>query len=367
MELRARPARDLQSVTSEIGGSRRAMNLLKYLCLNCHENQWRTYSTFWQCENCGQQYPCVKGVPRLYRESHVGAKDKALRDFFYNGLLGRYYQHIMPFLALPVRPAYKKGWLVYTLIVASLLTLIGYVVYLLVGLARGTHALSVLDIITVLIVLTVGYFFARHRYLLYLLVLAVPVKISLLFTKFRPRATFAELHANLIAQLSQRKERLQVLDISTGTCNSLFRHGWMKLDADYTGLDLSETMLLQGLDFMTAERVPMDFVLGDAVELPFSSETFDVVLNYGALNGYSDAAQALAEMARVAKPGGLVLVLDEQLYDEASAVERLYFRRVLSSHNVHHRCPVELLPPELARAEVHQVYHFYYLCLGYKQ
>ncbi len=343
------------------------MNLSKYRCLNCHANEWHTFTTYWQCTQCEQQYPCVKGVPRLYLENRVGQQDRALRDYFYNGLLGRYYQHIMPFLALPVRPAYKQGWLVYSLVCGALLGLIGYVSYRLVQLAQGARALSLLDIVVVVLLGAVSLFFAKHRYLLYLFILAVPVKLSLRGTKFRPRATFTEIHAGLIAELQQRQGKLQVLDISTGTCNSLYRHGWMKLDAEYTGLDLSETMLLQGLDFMAAERVPMDFVLGDAVQLPFQAETFDVVLNYGALNGYSDAAGALAEMARVAKSGGLVLVLDEQLYEAASAVERLYFRRVLSNHNVYHRFPVELLPPALAQAEVHQVYHFYYLCAGYKQ
>ena len=48
-----------------------------------------------------------------------GKQDKELRDKFYNGFLGTYYQHVMPFLSLPVRPAksYWKGWLVYFLII----------------------------------------------------------------------------------------------------------------------------------------------------------------------------------------------------------------------------------------------------------
>src|SRR6202007_1664770 len=99
---------------------------------------------------------------------------------------------------------------------------------------------------------------------------------------------------------------------------------------DYIGLDLSETMLLRGLDFMTQKQVPMDFVIGDATRLPFESETFDVVLNYGALNAYTDPKRALEEMARVAKPRALVLFYDEQLYDSASLIEKIYFRRVLS-------------------------------------
>jgi ubiquinone/menaquinone biosynthesis C-methylase UbiE len=141
----------------------------------------------------------------------------------------------------------------------------------------------------------------------------------------------------------------------------------MKLDAEYVGLDLSETMLLQGLRFMTEKQVPIDLVLGSATQLPFQSDTFDVALNYGALNGYTDPKAALEEMARVTKVGGLVLFLDEQLYESASFVEKVYFHKVLSSHNAIHHCPVELLPPSLGEVTVHQIYHFYYLCTCYKK
>jgi ubiquinone/menaquinone biosynthesis C-methylase UbiE len=141
----------------------------------------------------------------------------------------------------------------------------------------------------------------------------------------------------------------------------------MKLDAEYFGLDLSETMLGQGVALMASNNVPMTFVLADAQELPFVSESFDIVLNYGAINGYGDPKRAMAEMARVTKPGGLVLFLDEQLYERATLVERLYFQTVLSSHNVIHRCPVEFLPDDIEQVKVHQIYQFYYLCTAVKR
>jgi ubiquinone/menaquinone biosynthesis C-methylase UbiE len=342
------------------------MDLSKYECPVCAQNRLRVFPTFWQCEGCGEKYATVRGVPKLYREKDVGQRDRALRDFFYNGFLGKYYQHVMPFLALPVRPGYGNGWLVYALIMAALLGLLGYVVNFFFF-ARRWSSPGVLDLAVLLLFAGVTYFLLRHRYLLYLLLLAIPVKISLLFTRFKPVEAFPAIHARHIKELLQSTGRLQVLDVSTGSCNSLYRHGWMKLNADYTGIDLSETMLLQGLDFMNQQGIPMDLVLGDAMRLPFAAETFDVVLNYGALNGYTDSGKALAEMARVTKPAGLVLFLDEQLYPEASLVEKIYFQRVLSSHNIIHHCPVELMPASLDEVEVHQVYHFYYLCTAYKK
>jgi len=337
------------------------MTLSKYQCPRCHASDWRTYTSFWQCEPCGHQYPCTGGIPRLYVEKEVDQRDRALRDYFYNGLLGRFYRQMMPFLALPVRPGYWRGWLTYWLIIVALLGLIGLIGYRIVSLVQGNPILPAIDLPTLLVAVILITFFARHRYLLWLLLLSVPTWLSLRSTKFRATTSFAEVHRHFIDELAARGEKLQVLDISTGTCNSLYRHGWMELDAEYTGLDLSETMLLQGRDFMAERRVPMDFVLGDAMQLPFAPDSFDVVLNYGALNGYGDTGRALAEMARVAKPGGLILILDEQLYPQATAIEHLYFHKVLSSHDIHDRFPVELLPPALTDVEVRQIYHFYYL------
>ena len=71
-------------------------------------------------------------------------------------------------------------------------------------------------------------------------------------------------------------------------------------------------------------------------------------------------------MTRVARPGGLLLFLDEQLYDAATPVERAYFMKVLSSHNVIHHCPVEAFPEALTEVRMSQVYQFYYLCTARK-
>lgn len=343
------------------------MNLSKYQCPSCKKSALVSGPTLWTCQSCGQKYPCVNGIPRLYLESALGKRDKQLRDKFYNGFLGTYYQHVMPFLSLPARPAraYWKGWLIYLLLVLFILSLL---VYLIASTpTRGPWASIFIQIILIAVFSAICLFFYRHRYLLYLFILAVPVKLSLLLKRFRPAQSFQEIHANVLKDLKDRGERLQLLDISTGTCNSLYRHGWMNLNADYTGLDLSETMLLQGQKLMAERQVPIELVMGDATRLPFENETFDIVLNYGALNGFTDPKLALEEMARVTRKSGLVLFLDEQLYESATAVERLYFRKVLSSHNVIHRCPVELIPASLSDITVHQVYHFYYICTCYKR
>jgi ubiquinone/menaquinone biosynthesis C-methylase UbiE len=310
---------------------------------------------------------CVQGVPQLLVDQDLSRTDRWLRDYFYNGFLGRFYQFIMPFLTLPARPLKVawRDWVIYFVVVGALLAdallLLGFV------LNFGTRRLGALEVSAILFGLAACWFFSRHVYLFALLLLAIPVKLSLLATRFRPERTFIDVHSDWVGRFQQRQGKLRVLDISTGTCNSLFRHGWMKLNAEYVGLDLSQTMLLQGLEFMSRERIPVDFVIGDAQHLPFAPASFDIVLNYGALNGYADAKMALAEMARVVKDDGLVLFLDEQLYEGASFLERLYFRLVLSSHNVIHACPTDLIPADLTEVTVRQIYQFYYLCTCVKR
>jgi SAM-dependent methyltransferase len=350
-------------VAGALANSRAMPSTSPYRCVMCSGSRWSTSPTLWRCTTCGHGYPCRNGIPALYVEEQLGDNDRVLRDRLYNGFLGRYYQHVMPFLSLPVRPARASwtGWVAFALIVGSLVASTAS----LVGMVLGPEPLQpgTVQVAAVAWLLVAGWLLARHPYLFYLLVLAIPVRVSSLLRPFRPTQSFAAVHARIMRELAAR-EHLQVLDICTGTGNSLYRHGWMALDAAYTGLDLSATMLRQGQQLMAERGVAIDLVQGDAARLPFRSQVFDVVLDYGAVNGFADPKVALAEMARVAKPGGVMLFLDEQLDGSASWVERLYFRKVLSSHNVVHHCPVESLPATLKDVEVHQVYRFYYLCVA---
>lgn len=335
----------------------------KYRCPQCQGADFEVASTRWTCAGCQRGYPCLAGMPRLFLEERLGSHDRKLRDTFYDGLFGRFYQVMMPIIVMPVRPwsmawpywlAYVGVWILGLALAVSAAIMIG---------ATGRLGAAVAAL--ALLALLIG-FLIRNRYLGWLMLLAAPLKWVQSRKPYKPTETFGEVHARVLAKLKARPGRLQVLDVSTGSCNSLYRHGWMDLDADYTAIDLSETMLKKGSEMMAANGVDVDLVLGDAVDLPFQSEQFDVVLSYGAVNGLTDPAKAIAEMARVAKPGGVLLFLDEQVYGSANALERTYFHRVLSSHNVIHHCPVEAFPPSLTEVVVSQVYQFYYICTARK-
>jgi SAM-dependent methyltransferase len=72
-------------------------------------------------------------------------------------------------------------------------------------------------------------------------------------------------------------------------------------------VDLTREMLAAGV---AAGQRNVVFVEGDATALPFADEQFDVVVCRFAFHHIDEPARAAAEMARVARPGGTVAVID---------------------------------------------------------
>ncbi len=81
----------------------------------------------------------------------------------------------------------------------------------------------------------------------------------------------------------------------------------------YTALDLNPT----GIEFCKRRhQVPgLEFVQGDAQNLPFPNDTFDVVINVEASHCYPNLSKFLSEVARVLKPGGFFLYADFRFSD----------------------------------------------------
>jgi demethylmenaquinone methyltransferase/2-methoxy-6-polyprenyl-1,4-benzoquinol methylase len=74
--------------------------------------------------------------------------------------------------------------------------------------------------------------------------------------------------------------------------------------------DINEAMLRQGRDRLIDEGLVLPTVLCDAEALPFASASFDLVSVAFGLRNMTDKARALAEMSRVLKVGGRLLVLE---------------------------------------------------------
>lgn len=111
--------------------------------------------------------------------------------------------------------------------------------------------------------------------------------------------------------LAQVKEGDSVLDIAGGT-GDLTRAFARQVGERGTVVhtDINEAMLRTGRDRMLDDGLCLPTVACDAEHLPFPSESFDLVSVAFGLRNMTHKDMALAEMARVLKPGCRLLVLE---------------------------------------------------------
>ncbi len=102
-----------------------------------------------------------------------------------------------------------------------------------------------------------------------------------------------------------------VLDIAGGT-GDLARAfaGRVGANGIVVHTDINEAMLKQGRDQLIDEGRVLPTLLCDAESLPFASASFDLVSVAFGLRNMTHKDQALAEMARVLKVGGRLVVLE---------------------------------------------------------
>lgn len=112
--------------------------------------------------------------------------------------------------------------------------------------------------------------------------------------------------------LARRAAGKCILDVCTGTADTAIALAKSRGDAEIIGLDFSAQMLRIGerkLDRRDLRR-RVRLVGGDALSLPFADNSFDSVSIAFGLRNLSDRGRGIAEMSRVLKPGGKLLVLE---------------------------------------------------------
>jgi demethylmenaquinone methyltransferase/2-methoxy-6-polyprenyl-1,4-benzoquinol methylase len=113
------------------------------------------------------------------------------------------------------------------------------------------------------------------------------------------------------ADLAQVRPGDSALDVCCGTGDlALELAGRVKSRGRVVGLDFSAPMLELAQAKAQNGAVPVAWVQGNALELPFADDEFDAAtVGFGARN-VVDLEGGIAEMARVVRPGGKVVILE---------------------------------------------------------
>lgn len=135
-----------------------------------------------------------------------------------------------------------------------------------------------------------------------------------------------------IALLKDGKPR-HILDVATGTADVALMTAHRLSPEQIIGIDISTEMLDIGRQKITKQGLDAIIELqeGDSENLPFPDNTFDAVTVAFGVRNFEHLENGLAEMHRVLKPGGQVVILE---FSQPTAFPfkqlfHFYFRNIL--------------------------------------
>ncbi len=134
----------------------------------------------------------------------------------------------------------------------------------------------------------------------------------------------------------------RVLEAAAGTCAC--GRSIAPYVAEVTCLDTTEAMLNIGrTEAQKAGLTNMHFVDGLVEDIPFAKETFDIVLSRLAFHHFAGIEKPFAEMARVLKTGGKLVVIDMEAAEEALREREDELERLRDFSHVKNRSAAEFL------------------------
>ena len=121
----------------------------------------------------------------------------------------------------------------------------------------------------------------------------------------------------------------QILDLAGGTGDIAMRILKRSPQSQLTVLDLTEEMMRRGQQRAKSVRGhdPIQWVSGDALQLPFANNSFDSCTIAFGIRNFTDIPRSLDEISRILKFGGRLLILEfsdvrntvlRQIYDRYS-------------------------------------------------
>lgn len=128
-----------------------------------------------------------------------------------------------------------------------------------------------------------------------------------------------------------------VLDLGCGNGNIIALLQTF-LNANYYGLDLSESMIDQA-----EKRLPnAHFMVGDAEKLPYTTETFDVIICNASFHHYPHPETVIDEIRRVLKAGGTLILGDPTMPFKllTTFLNRFLAHSHSGDHHIYHKSEI---------------------------
>ncbi len=145
-------------------------------------------------------------------------------------------------------------------------------------------------------------------------------QVADMFDNISPRYDFLNHFLSLGIDIRWRKKAIKllkeiqpkkILDIATGTGD--FAIESLSLNPEKViGVDISEGMLSVGREKLKKRKLDSRISLqsGDSENLPFEDNMFDAIIVAFGVRNFENLEKGLAEMYRVLRPGGKVVVLE---------------------------------------------------------
>ncbi len=155
--------------------------------------------------------------------------------------------------------------------------------------------------------------------------------------------------ADYVIQTIQAKkwDSVSVLEVGSGPgllARAFHERVGRKKNIVFTGIDSSEEMIRRARKVTRPFKDYTSFLKGDASSLPFSGNSFDVVVCKDSFHEFSKAKKSLREMIRVVRKGGWVIIQDIRrdvsvkwcpgIYNQKTPFERIRFYSFRASYTL---------------------------------
>ncbi len=164
-----------------------------------------------------------------------------------------------------------------------------------------------------------------------------------------------EYEGRLLLEMACPGRAEEILDVGCGT--GVFTVDLLDAGSKVTGLEISFPMLLRAGKKATGR--PFRTVLGDMRRLPFAEGSFDKTVSVTAIEFLDeDAGDAVAEMFRVTRPGGLVVVASLNSLSPWAARRKAAAKDHPIFAHARFRSPAEMKELAPFRASIRTAVHF---------